>query len=173
MQSMVSYSKAAMERAMKVQEVILRAIAKKITWRQAAEIIGISDRHMAMSAPPTHQQLRRSLFAALSLMFGMTLVIGLKKRRCRVWVIHGSLLLSFLLQTACGASNSCKVSGAPPPTNYTVTVTATSGALQQTTPAGNDNSVSCLAKRLPSPPAGHARAAAEFLRQHLTPRSAR
>ena len=44
MQSMVSYSKAAMERAMKVQEVILRAIAKKITWWQAAEIMGISDR---------------------------------------------------------------------------------------------------------------------------------
>jgi len=31
---------------MKVQEVILRAMAKKITWWQAAEIIGISDRHM-------------------------------------------------------------------------------------------------------------------------------
>src|SRR6202042_1392580 len=37
---------AAVERAMKVQEVILRAMAKKITWWQAAEIIGISDRHM-------------------------------------------------------------------------------------------------------------------------------
>src|SRR5580704_12040207 len=35
-----------MERAMKVQEVILRALAKKITWWQAAEIIGTSDRHM-------------------------------------------------------------------------------------------------------------------------------
>jgi transposase len=35
-----------MERAMKVQEVILRAMAKKITWWQAAEIIGISDRSM-------------------------------------------------------------------------------------------------------------------------------
>jgi transposase len=46
MASMVSYSKTAMERAMKVQEVILRAMAKKITWWQAAEIIGISDRHM-------------------------------------------------------------------------------------------------------------------------------
>ena len=43
---MDSYSKAAVERAMKVQEVILRAIAKKITWWQAAEIIGISDRQM-------------------------------------------------------------------------------------------------------------------------------
>jgi len=31
---------------MKVQEVILRALAKKITWWQAAEIIGISDRSM-------------------------------------------------------------------------------------------------------------------------------
>ena len=43
---MDSYSKAAVERAMKVQEVILQAIAKKITWCQAAEIIGISDRQM-------------------------------------------------------------------------------------------------------------------------------
>jgi transposase len=40
------YPKAAMERAMKVQEVILRALAKKITWWQAAEIVGISDRSM-------------------------------------------------------------------------------------------------------------------------------
>jgi hypothetical protein len=46
MASMDAYSKAAMERAMKVQEVILRAMAKKITWRQAAEIIGISERQM-------------------------------------------------------------------------------------------------------------------------------
>jgi hypothetical protein len=37
MQGMVSYTQAAMERAMKVQEVILRAMAKKITWWQAAE----------------------------------------------------------------------------------------------------------------------------------------
>src|SRR5499425_1051709 len=40
------YSKAAMERAMKVQDVMLQAMAKKITWWQAAEILGISDRHM-------------------------------------------------------------------------------------------------------------------------------
>jgi len=31
---------------MKIQEVVLRAMAKKITWWQAAEIIGISDRSM-------------------------------------------------------------------------------------------------------------------------------
>jgi Homeodomain-like domain len=46
MRSMICYPKAAVERAMKVQEVILRAMAKKITWWQAAEIIGISDRSM-------------------------------------------------------------------------------------------------------------------------------
>ncbi len=43
---MDSYSKAAVERAMKVQEVMLRAWAKKISWWQAAEILGISDRHL-------------------------------------------------------------------------------------------------------------------------------
>ena len=37
---------AVVERAMKVQEVILRAMAKRITWWQAAEVIGISDRQM-------------------------------------------------------------------------------------------------------------------------------
>jgi hypothetical protein len=31
---------------MKVQEVLLRAIAKKITWWQAAEILGVTDRTM-------------------------------------------------------------------------------------------------------------------------------
>jgi hypothetical protein len=46
MRSMICYRKAAVEGAMKVQEVILRAMAKKITWWQAAEIIGISDRSM-------------------------------------------------------------------------------------------------------------------------------
>jgi hypothetical protein len=34
----------------KVQEVILRALAKRITWWQAAEIIGISDRQMRCRA---------------------------------------------------------------------------------------------------------------------------
>jgi transposase len=37
---------AVVERAMKVQEVILRALAKRMTWWQAAEVIGISDRQM-------------------------------------------------------------------------------------------------------------------------------
>ncbi len=43
---MTLYSKAAMERAMKVQEVILRAISKQMTWWQAAEVLGLSPRQL-------------------------------------------------------------------------------------------------------------------------------
>ncbi|HZP24076.1 MAG TPA: ISNCY family transposase [Terriglobales bacterium] len=46
MRSMERYPRAAVERAMKVQEVMLRAMARKITWLQAAEILGMSDRHL-------------------------------------------------------------------------------------------------------------------------------
>jgi hypothetical protein len=41
-----SIPRAAVERAVKAREVILRAMAKTITWWRAAEILGISDRHM-------------------------------------------------------------------------------------------------------------------------------
>ncbi len=37
------YSLAAMERTMKIQEAILRALARRITWMQAAQILGSSD----------------------------------------------------------------------------------------------------------------------------------
>ncbi len=40
------YPSSAMERAMKVQEVILRAVDGRLKWYQAAEILGISDRQM-------------------------------------------------------------------------------------------------------------------------------
>jgi len=40
------YSGSAVERAMKFQEVILRAMAGEINWIQAAHILGITDRHM-------------------------------------------------------------------------------------------------------------------------------
>jgi hypothetical protein len=40
------YSGSEMERMMKLQDVLLRAMAKKITWWQAAEIIGVTDRTM-------------------------------------------------------------------------------------------------------------------------------
>jgi transposase len=40
------YAAAEVERMMKVQDVLLKAMAKKITWWSAAEIIGVSDRTM-------------------------------------------------------------------------------------------------------------------------------
>jgi transposase len=43
---MTQLSAAAVERAMKLQDVMLRAMAKRITWYQAAEILGISCRQM-------------------------------------------------------------------------------------------------------------------------------
>ncbi|MGC1130250.1 MAG: hypothetical protein WA875_11875 [Candidatus Acidiferrales bacterium] len=38
------YPRGAAEGTKKIQEVILRAMAKKISWWQAAEIIGITER---------------------------------------------------------------------------------------------------------------------------------
>jgi DNA invertase Pin-like site-specific DNA recombinase len=40
------YPRTAAERAMKLQEVLLRPTAGKIKWWQAAELIGISERQM-------------------------------------------------------------------------------------------------------------------------------
>ena len=47
---MKHYSEAAVERMMKVQEVILRAIAGKLQWWQAAEIVG-DDAALAVALP--------------------------------------------------------------------------------------------------------------------------
>jgi transposase-like protein len=44
--SVENYPSAAVDRAMKVEEVLMRATAGKIMWWQAAEMIGISDRQM-------------------------------------------------------------------------------------------------------------------------------
>lgn len=41
-----NYPAAAVERAMKVQEVLLRAIDGRLKWYQAAEVLGVSDRQM-------------------------------------------------------------------------------------------------------------------------------
>jgi len=57
---MEAYPRAAMERAMKVQDVMLQAMAKKITWWQAAEILGISDRaHAAVAGALRGRGLQR------------------------------------------------------------------------------------------------------------------
>src|SRR5260370_16830865 len=46
MQVMKQMTPGAVERAMKLQDVMLRGMAKRITWYQAAEILGISGRQM-------------------------------------------------------------------------------------------------------------------------------
>ena len=43
---MTRYSMAAMVKAMKIQEVILKAASKQILWMDAADIIGVSYRTM-------------------------------------------------------------------------------------------------------------------------------
>jgi transposase len=45
-ESVEIYPRTAAERAMKLQEVLLRASTGKIKWWQAAELIGISERQM-------------------------------------------------------------------------------------------------------------------------------
>jgi len=45
-ESMEIYPRTAAERAMKLQEVLLRATSGKIKWWQAAELIGVSERQM-------------------------------------------------------------------------------------------------------------------------------
>lgn len=42
----IQYPVAAVERTMKVQEIVMRAMSKQITWWQAAEILGVSVRTM-------------------------------------------------------------------------------------------------------------------------------
>ena len=58
---METYPRAAVERAMKIQEVILRAVAKKITWVQPVEIIGLCERQMRMWSAFLHDQRARRL----------------------------------------------------------------------------------------------------------------
>jgi uncharacterized repeat protein (TIGR03803 family) len=67
-------------------------------------------------------------FAAwLSLLLVLAVVEGSNKRRRRCWALGGSLLLLIVLQSACGGGSTTNQ------TNYAVTVTATSGALQHST----------------------------------------
>ncbi len=70
----------------------------------------------------------------LPFVFGITAVGGPRKLRRGHWAICGWLLLVLFLQTACsGGSNSNGGEGTQGPTNYTVTISGTSGVLQHTT----------------------------------------
>jgi YVTN family beta-propeller protein len=86
----------------------------------------------AMQAPSKGLHLNRLTYAAwLPLAFGITLAGASKWRRGDL-LLGGFLLLLILSQLACGGGASAS-GGNPGPTNYTVTVTGTSGAIQHTT----------------------------------------
>ena len=53
------YPRTAAERAMKLQEVLLRATSGKIKWWQAAELMGISDCWTGDSASQVAGECRR------------------------------------------------------------------------------------------------------------------
>jgi hypothetical protein len=55
------------------------------------------------------------------------------KNRTGVYLTCTVLLCGITFQSACGGSNQIKPVGGTPPGNYTITVTGTSGSLQQTT----------------------------------------
>jgi hypothetical protein len=84
-----------------------------------------------MLVPSINQHLNKYLYAGLLPvgMLGIIIVSALKQGRRRHWVLCGLLLPLFLLLGACGSGSSAVKQG---PTNYTVTVTGTSGAIQHT-----------------------------------------
>ncbi len=71
---METYPRAAVERTMKLQE-----LAKKITWEQAAEIFGISDRQMRRWKQRYEELGYDGLFASVA--WGTPVPSGLGQRR--------------------------------------------------------------------------------------------
>ena len=65
-------------------------------------------------------------------LFGCVLATGLDKKRRRVWALCFLMFAATILPAACGGGSST-VTKDPPPQNYTVTVTAISGAIQHST----------------------------------------
>ncbi len=85
----------------------------------------------AMRAP-SHQPRLGGFYAAwLPLMFGITVLGG--SRRRGLWLLGSVLLLSSIGLTACGGSEASQATPTHTQTNYTITVTGTSGAIQHTT----------------------------------------
>lgn len=74
---MRGYSESAWERAMKVQEVILRAMAKRINWWQAAEVAA----EAAHCHPPNHQRIRQTTGQDF-------LTSSLRVQKLTAWTMH-------------------------------------------------------------------------------------
>ena len=65
-------------------------------------------------------------------MLGCVLATGFDRKRRRLWALFLLMLAATILPTACGGGSSTVTKG-PPPQNYTVMVTGTSGAIQHST----------------------------------------
>jgi uncharacterized repeat protein (TIGR01451 family) len=65
-------------------------------------------------------------------LMGCVLTAGFDKRRRRMWALCLLMLAATILPAACGCGDSTPIKG-PPPQSFTVTVTATSGAIQHST----------------------------------------
>ena len=89
----------------------------------------------AMRLPSRHPQLSALMYAVwLPLVFGITVVGGSKKIPRHHWILYALLAVMLISQMACGGGGS-NSSGTvnQGPTNYMVTVTGASGAIQHTT----------------------------------------
>jgi uncharacterized repeat protein (TIGR03803 family) len=75
---------------------------------------------------------QRSFFAlGIPLLFGISVIGKSRRRNSRVLTLSGLLLMLIILQIGC--SSSLNRGGTGTPTNYTVTVTASSGSIQHMT----------------------------------------
>jgi hypothetical protein len=77
---MKTYPRAAVERAIKIQEVILRAVAKKIIWKQARDHRTLRTKEAAVSSCPFSSALGSNLA------FCNPNHIALNGFQCRAWL---------------------------------------------------------------------------------------
>src|SRR2546422_1238857 len=86
----------------------------------------------ALTAPSFEQGARLyATWLPLGLL-GCVLVTGFDRKRRKFWALCLLMLAATMLPAACGGGSN--VTKGPPPQNFTVTVTATSGAIQHSTP---------------------------------------